>query len=60
VTVHLGREIADVSELDARYVVGCDGARSLVRRAIGSRQHDLGLHQPWLVVDLCASPSRRA
>jgi 3-(3-hydroxy-phenyl)propionate hydroxylase len=56
VTVHLGREIADVSELDARYIVGCDGARSLVRRAIGSRQRDLGLHQPWLVVDLLCRP----
>jgi len=60
VTVHLGHEIADVSEIDARYVVGCDGARSLVRRAIGSRQRDLGLHQPWLVVDLlCDSASPR-
>ena len=56
VDVHLGREIADVAELDARYVVGCDGARSLVRRAIGSRQQDLGLHQPWLVVDLLCKP----
>jgi len=56
VTVHLGHEIADVGELDARYIVGCDGARSLVRRAIGSRQHDLGLHQPWLVVDLLCNP----
>jgi len=56
VGVHLGREIADVSELDARYIVGCDGARSLVRRAIGSRQRDLGLHQPWLVVDLLCNP----
>ena len=56
VTVHLGREIADVSELDARFIVGCDGARSLVRRAIGSRQRDLGLHQPWLVVDLLCKP----
>ena len=36
----------------ARYAVGCDGARSLVRQAIGSGQHDLGLHQPWLVVDV--------
>ncbi|HLG45298.1 MAG TPA: bifunctional 3-(3-hydroxy-phenyl)propionate/3-hydroxycinnamic acid hydroxylase [Reyranella sp.] len=56
VTVHLGREIADVGDLDARYIVGCDGARSLVRRAIGSRQRDLGLHQPWLVVDLLCNP----
>lgn len=57
VEVHLGREIADVGEIDARYVVGCDGARSLVRRAIGSRQRDLGLHQPWLVVDLLCDPA---
>lgn len=36
----------------ARYVVGCDGARSFVRRRIGSSVEDLGSHQPWLVVDL--------
>lgn len=38
--------------LRARWVVGCDGARSLVREAIGSEHLDLGLHQPWLVVDV--------
>lgn len=36
----------------ARYVVGCDGARSMLRRLIGGGDHDLGLHQPWLVADL--------
>ena len=56
VEVHLGHDIADLAELEARYIVGCDGARSLVRRAIGSRQRDLGLHQPWLVVDLLCNP----
>lgn len=36
----------------ARYVVGCDGARSPVRQAIGSEMVDLGLRQPWLVFDV--------
>jgi 3-(3-hydroxy-phenyl)propionate hydroxylase len=56
VDVQLGRDIESVDELDARYVVGCDGARSLVRQAIGSTRLDLGLHQPWLVVDLLCDP----
>lgn len=40
-----------VRTVSAAWVVGCDGARSLVRRAIGADHEDLGLHQPWLVVD---------
>lgn len=56
VRVQLGHDVGSVDELNARYVVGCDGARSLVRRAIGSRRVDLGLHQPWLVVDLICDP----
>ena len=38
-------------EITARFVVGCDGARSLVRRLMGSPMEDLGLHQPWVVFD---------
>jgi 3-(3-hydroxy-phenyl)propionate hydroxylase len=36
----------------ARYVIGCDGARSLVRQVIGSGLDDLGFHERWLVTDL--------
>lgn len=40
----------------ARYVVGCDGADSWVRRAIGARFQSLGPDHPYLVID--ATPLR--
>lgn len=36
----------------ARFVVGCDGARSLVRRLIGGEMEDLHARQQWLVTDV--------
>lgn len=47
-----------LAEISAGYVVGCDGARSLVRRFIGSGIEDLGFHERWLVTDLLLRRSR--
>jgi flavoprotein hydroxylase len=36
----------------ARFVVGCDGANSTVRRLAGIEMHDLGFFYDWLIVDV--------
>jgi len=39
----------------ANYVVGCDGAHSAVRRAIGGALHGDAAHQAWGVMDILAN-----
>lgn len=41
--------------VQAKYVVGCDGARSTVRRAIGAEMHGDAAHQAWGVMDILAN-----
>ncbi|WP_422749624.1 bifunctional 3-(3-hydroxy-phenyl)propionate/3-hydroxycinnamic acid hydroxylase [Mycobacterium sp. WMMD1722] len=40
------------STITADFVLGCDGANSVVRHAIGARMRSLKFDQRWLVVDI--------
>ncbi len=47
-----GRLETSAGPLQARWVVGCDGANSLTRQTIGEGFDDLGFDERWLVTDL--------
>lgn len=42
----------DELDISAKYIVGCDGANSIVKKAIDERHIDLGFNAEWLVVDI--------
>ena len=45
-------ETGEERSVITRYVVGCDGANSLVRSTIGGQQEDRGFEADWLVIDV--------
>src|SRR5207302_9788270 len=46
------RATDDEHVVDAAYVLGCDGANSVVRSSIGATMRDLRFGQRWLVADV--------
>ncbi|WP_458040449.1 MULTISPECIES: FAD-dependent monooxygenase [Bacteria] len=54
VTVTLRDASGELSTVRARYVVGCDGARSSVRRAIGRELNGDAANHAWGVIDVLA------
>src|SRR4051812_23026688 len=58
VTVRLGRldpgHEGEVETVGARFVVGCDGAHSAVRRALGLALHGDSANRAWGVMDVLA------
>jgi 2-polyprenyl-6-methoxyphenol hydroxylase-like FAD-dependent oxidoreductase len=46
-------------EVKAPFVIGCDGASSFVRSALGIEWQSLGYDQDWLVVDIVQGPDAR-
>lgn len=48
-----------VHRVDADYLLGCDGANSIVRARMGSAMRDLNFQQRWLVVDVASDADLR-
>jgi 2-polyprenyl-6-methoxyphenol hydroxylase-like FAD-dependent oxidoreductase len=45
-------ETGEQRVVHAKYLIGADGANSMVRRAIGGTQEDRGFEADWLVIDV--------
>jgi len=53
----LERMDGTTEEIDASYVVGCDGSRSAVRQATGLECQGAGYDQSWLLADVVLDPT---
>ncbi len=52
---NMGVNAGETRVVRANYVVGCDGARSTVRKSIGGELHGDSAHQAWGVMDILAN-----
>jgi 3-(3-hydroxy-phenyl)propionate hydroxylase len=60
VSLQVRDEAGDEFEIRARYLVGCDGANSFVRKHLGIGLEDLAFDEWWMVVDtLTSEPAKR-
>jgi 3-(3-hydroxy-phenyl)propionate hydroxylase len=46
------KESGELIEVEAKYVLGCDGGRSMVRHLVGVHESGKTNEHPWLVVDI--------
>jgi 3-(3-hydroxy-phenyl)propionate hydroxylase len=56
VTARVRYSDGSVRSIRARYLLGCDGGRSTVRRALGIRMTGTTFAEPWIVVDCVEDP----
>ncbi|WP_395396368.1 bifunctional 3-(3-hydroxy-phenyl)propionate/3-hydroxycinnamic acid hydroxylase (plasmid) [Novosphingobium sp. BL-8A] len=48
----VNRTTGEHRQIQSRYLIGCDGANSTVRKALGTVQTDRGFEADWLVIDI--------
>jgi 3-(3-hydroxy-phenyl)propionate hydroxylase len=52
IALSITRDNKESRTINARYLVGCDGARSAIRKHIGAKLGGSTYQQPWLIIDL--------